>query len=200
MKKKTIILLTVTCLITVAPTVTNTSFGIWTPKSIFAKANTSKAHQNLSDTVNNLANKDDLQSRENNIIQAAQTNDNDTSTSRNTDNSKTTQKDLKNYLNQSKQLTKINEQANKKTKKLKSSLTPADYKKIKNYNKSLNKYIETLQDYASTLESDGAVSSDPNASQSDKQDAQKDINKTRSKFNKAKSNWLASYNSLTQAN
>ena len=124
-----------------------------------------------------MANKDDLQARESNIIQAAQTNANDTATARDMDNSKTTQKDLKNYLKQFEQLTKIDEQAEKKVKKLKSSLTPSDYKKLKRYDKSLDKYIETLQDYVSNLESEGAVSSDPNASISDKKDAQNDINK-----------------------
>ncbi|MCH3922930.1 hypothetical protein [Limosilactobacillus sp.] len=194
MKKQILSTLAISCLLSLSPIASiSRRHNLLKPQVVYAKINNTESHQSMVNIANSLADKNDLQSRENNLIQAAQTDVNDTATARNTDNSKTTQKDLKNYQKQSGQLTKIAVQADKKVKKEKSLLNPSDYKKLRNYNKALDRYINDLEDYASTLESEGAVSSDPDASKDDKKDAQNDITKTQNKFNRSKTNWLNQY-------
>lgn len=122
MKRKLLVSVATASLLSFAPILLSNSNNCNFSQVAYAKVSSEESQQNLTNTVSSLVNKDDLQSRENNIIQAAQTDANDIIAGKDHDNSKTQQRDLKNYQDQFGQLTKIDENAEKKVKKEKGGL------------------------------------------------------------------------------
>lgn len=133
------------------------------------------------------------------MIQAAQTDITDTIADRKKSVGDDEQKDIKSFQDLDGELTKIAEQAEKKAKSYKTTLSSADYQKLIKYEKALDKYINAVQDYATTLESEGAVQSNPDASSSDKRIAKKDTSQAKQRLDNAKKKWLASYANSTMS-